>query len=356
LTFAGGNATGEFLVRAAKGGWAFRSKTPVTASDVAVQHAGKTVGRGLDLSLSFLAEHTPGGWQLESTPLTIGSAGQRFATIEAKATWPAKAGQPTVIAGTWNADLKALASQSAIPGTGWITAHSASGDFSASLGAWTNLESKLTVVGPEADQTISANLQAGIGADLAVAFRVPIKITVGSNVSEVAADGTWTSEKAGDRIEVRLSSMNVALEHLQQLVAPLAALGGSPLTADAAVGPGAAPKPAGGRDRIPFWGDWFGSVTVSFDRLRAGDRDFTDARGIFDLDHGSSACETGCGSSRTTAWPRRKDRSRSIPPRNFRTTSKPRRSSARSMPRRCSAIRQPGMIRCSRAVSPSRPR
>ena len=40
---------------------------------------------------------------------------QRLATIEAKATWPAKADQPTVIAGTWNADLKALAAQSAIP-------------------------------------------------------------------------------------------------------------------------------------------------------------------------------------------------------------------------------------------------
>jgi hypothetical protein len=293
FTFAGGNATGECVVRFTQGGWAFRSKTPVTASDVAVQRAGKMVERGLDLSLSFLADHTPGGWQVESTPLTIGSAGQRLATIEAKATWPAKADQPTVIAGTWNADLKALASQSAIPGTGWITARSASGDFSASVGAWTSLEGKLAVVGLEADQTIATNFQAGIGADLSVAFRAPVKITVGSNVSEVSADGTWASEKAGDRIEVRLSSTNVALEHLRQLVAPLAALGGSPLTAGVAVGTGAAQKPAGGRDRIPFWGDWFGSVTVGFDRLRTGDRDLNDVRGIFDIDHGSLRLRDG---------------------------------------------------------------
>ena len=293
FTLVGGDATGEFLVQAAKGGLAVRSKTPVTASAVAVQHAGKTVGRGLDLSLSFLVDHTPGGWQLECKPLTIGSAGQRLATIEAKTTWPAKADQPTAIAGTWNADLKALAAQSAIPGTGWITARSASGAFSANVGAWTSLEGKLAVVGPEADQTISANFQAGIGADLAVAFRAPVKITVGSKVSEVSADGTWTGGKAGDRIDVRLSSMNVALEHLQQLVAPLAALGGSPLTAGAAVGTGGSPKPASGRDQVPFWGDWFGTVTVSFDRLRAGDRDIHGVQGSFDIDHGSLRLRDG---------------------------------------------------------------
>ena len=293
FTFAGGSAKGEFVVRLTQGGVAFRSKTPVTASDAAVQRAGQMVGRGLDLSLSFLADHTPGGWQLESTPLTIGSAGQRLATIEAKISRPAKADQPTVIAGTWNADLKTLASQSAIPGTGWITASSASGDFSASVGAWTSVEGKLAVVGPEADQTIAVNFQAGIGADLAVAFRAPVKITVGSNVSEVSADGTWTSEKTGDRIDVRLSSMNVALEHLQQLVTPLAALGGSPLAAGAAVGTGAAQQPAGGRDGIPFWGDWFGSVTVGFDRMRAGDRDFNDVHGIIDVEHGSLRLRDG---------------------------------------------------------------
>ena len=45
LTFAGGNATGEIIARAANGGLALHSKTPVTASDVAVQYAGKMVGR-----------------------------------------------------------------------------------------------------------------------------------------------------------------------------------------------------------------------------------------------------------------------------------------------------------------------
>jgi hypothetical protein len=293
ITFVGGQAKGAFIVRVTDGGWAFRSKIPVVASDVAVQHGGKMVGRGLDLSLSFLADRTSGGWQLESKPLTIGSAGQRWATIEAKTTWPAKADQPTKITGTWNADLVALAAQSAIPGTGWITARSASGEFSASVGAWTNLEGKLVAVGPEADQTVSASFQANIGADLSVGFHVPVKITLGSSGSEVSADGTWAREKAGDRIEVRLTSTNVALEHLQQLAAPLAALGGSPLIAGAAAGNGGWPKSAGGKDQIPFWGDWNGSVTVGFDRLRAGDRDFNDARGIFDLDHGSLRLRDG---------------------------------------------------------------
>ena len=286
FNFTGGKAKGDFVARTANGGYALRSKTPVTASDVAVQRAGKVVGRGLDLSLSLLADYTSSGWQVECKPLTVGSAGQRLATFETKATCPAKADQPTVIAGTWNADLKALAAQSAIPGTGWITARSASGDFSASVGTWTSLEGKLTVVGPAADQTISTTYQAGIGADLAVAFHAPIKITVGSSASEISADGTWTSEKAGDRIEARLAGANVALEHLQLLVAPLAAIGGSSLAAVTSPG-------AGGRDRVPFWGDWVGSVTLGFDRLRAGDQDLNGVRGRLEIDHGSVRLKDG---------------------------------------------------------------
>ena len=293
FAFAGGNATGEIIARAANGGLALRSKTPVTASDVAVQYAGKMVGRGLDLSLSFLADCTSGGWQVEGLPLTVGSAGQRLATIEAKVTRPAKAGQPTAIAGKWNADLKALATQSAIPGTGWITARSASGDFSATVGALTNVEGKLTVVGPEADQSISVNFQADVGAGLGVAFRAPVKIAVGASVSELSAEGTWISEKAGDRINVRLTGKNVALEHLQQLAAPLAAMGGAPLTAGASAGTGGLQAPGGGRDRIPFWGDWVGSVAVAFDRLREGDQNLNDVRGIFDIDHGSIRLQDG---------------------------------------------------------------
>jgi len=46
------------------------------------------------------------------------------------------------------------------------------------------------------------NFQAGIGADLAVAFRAPVKITVGSNVSEVSRTNVDQREDRG-RIDVR---------------------------------------------------------------------------------------------------------------------------------------------------------
>ena len=293
FTFTGGKAKGDFIVKATNGGYAFRSKAPVTASDVTVQRTGKVVGRGLDLSLALLADCTSDGWQVECKPLTVGSAGQRLATFEAKATYPAKAEQPTVIAATWNADLKALASQSAIPGTGWITARSAAGDFSASVATWINLEGKLSVIGPAADQSISTNYQVGIGADLAVAFHAPIKITVGSSASEISADGTWTNGKDGNRIEARLAGANVAWEHLQLLVAPLAAIGGSPLAASVPAGAGGSQTPAAGRDRIPFWGDWIGSVTLGFDRLKTGGHEFNGVRGTLNLDHGSVRLQDG---------------------------------------------------------------
>ncbi len=293
FSFVGGNATGELVARVPSGGLALRSKTPLIVTGVAVQHAGKMIGHGLDLSLPLLADFNSDGWKMECAPLTVGSAGQHLATIEAKVVRPAKAGQPATIAGTWNADLKALASQSAIPGAGWITARSASGDFSASVGMSTDVAGKLVVIGPAADQSISVNFQAGIGADLAVAFRAPIKITVGSGVSEVTAEGTWVGETAGDRLNLSLTGANVALEHLQQLVAPLVAMGGAPLNAGTSAGTGGPQTPAAGRDRAPFWGDWVGGMTVAFDRLKAGDEDLNGVRGTFDFDHGSIRLQNG---------------------------------------------------------------
>lgn len=278
--FAGGDATGELVVRTADAGFIIRSKAPVVATKVSVQRANATIGRDLDLSAAILAEYAAGGWRVEFTPLTVVSAGQPLATIAAKASWPAKAGAPAAVDGTWNADLKALASQTAIPGLGWITAQSAAGEFSASFARWTNVKGKLAVVGPAADQTISAEFQADVGAGPALSFRAPIKIALGANASELTTAGTWTREAAGDRVNMSVSGKQVALEHLQSLVAPLTALG-------------SAPSAVGAKDRIPFWGDWIGNVSVAFDRLRAGDRDFDGVRGVFGLDHRSIRLQDG---------------------------------------------------------------
>jgi len=295
FTFAGGDATGEFVVRAANGGFALRPKTPFTAVGVSVQRAGRILGRGLDLSLSLLADYAPKGWQVQWAPFTVSSAGRRLATIEAKASRLAEADQPIAITGTWSADLEALASRPAIPGISWIKGRSASGDFSVSVETSTEVEGKLAVVGHDPGHSITSSVHADVDADGAVSFLAPVKIAFGSNVSEVSAEGTWTGEEAGPRVDVKLTGEKVALEHLGLLAAPLVAAGNILLPASSAAGAGGLQTPAGVRDRIPFWGDWVGRVKVAFDRLRAGDHDLDGVTGTFDVDHGSIHLENGRG-------------------------------------------------------------
>jgi hypothetical protein len=295
FTLTGADMTGEFVVRTANGEFALHSKAPLTAAGVSVQRAGKTWGQGLDLSLSLLADFAPKGWQMQWAPLTIGSGGRRLATIEAKASRIAQADQPIVIAGTWNADLEALASQPAIPGISWTRGLSASGDFSASVGGSTEADVKLAVTGHDPGHVITASAHADVDADGTIAFLAPIKIAFGSSVSEVAAQGTWAGEESEVQFDVKLTGENVALEHLALLAAPLAATGSAGLPANSAARPGGAQTSAGARDQIPFWGDWTGRVKFAFDRMKAGDDNFSDVAGTFEFDHGSIHLEGGQG-------------------------------------------------------------
>ncbi len=69
-----------------------------------------------------------------------------------------------------------------------------------------------------------------------------------------------------------------------------AAAGGLPLAAAAG-----AETPSRVRDRIPFWGEWGGRVTVAFDRLKAGDMTFDGVGGIIQVDPRSVHIEEGRG-------------------------------------------------------------
>ncbi|MGD1030829.1 MAG: hypothetical protein ABSA05_06765 [Opitutaceae bacterium] len=293
LAFAGGIANGEFAVRAANGELALRSKAPITAAGVSLLDSGRVVARDLDLSLSLLAGFSSNGWQAEGAPLTLGSAGRRLATLNAKAARPGGADQPIAITGTWDADLEALAALPAVPGARWITGRSASGDFSASVGGGTEVDAKLTALGHDPGKSIAGSIHADFNADGSIGFLAPFKVAFGSSASDLSAEGTWSRDQAGARIEAKLTGQSVALEHLRLLAAMAASAAGAPVSADLAPGPDR--KPAEARDRIPFWGDWTGSLTVGFDRMRAGDRDYVDVGGTFVADPRSLRLQYGRG-------------------------------------------------------------
>jgi hypothetical protein len=292
LAFSGGEAAADFIVRSTDAGFAVRTKAPLTASGVAIQRAGRMAAQDLELSVPVSANIGAQEWTFQSSPLTVDSGARQLASIEAKGSWPMM-GKPIEISGTWKADLEALASLPAVPGLNWIAGRSASGDFKADVGASSDLECKMVLIGHDPAHTVSATVNADEDPGGAGEVLAPVKISFGSDVSDISVEVSWAGEKFEPRSEIKLSSESVSLAHLRLLAAPFAAAGGVPLASRSASG--GMRSSAGARDSFPFWGDWVGRVTIAFDRLRTGDQDFTDVGGSFEVDHGSIQLEGGHG-------------------------------------------------------------
>lgn len=295
FSFASGTLVGDFHVQAANGSFALRPKAAFTATGVSLEHQREIVARALDLSLTPRADYTPDGWQLQCAPLTVSQGGKRLLTLEGKRTPAGGESRPAVFTGTWSADLDTLGAAIEIPGLASIPAHSASGDLTATLGRTTKWESTLIFLGPEADHSVTLKLSANLEADRAIAFRAPIKIVQGSQVSEISASGTLTHTRTAHGIDLTLSAKSADLEHLRWFAAPLAAVGGARASGRAAAsapasnaGSGSeARRPESAKDRSPFWGDWRGHVALAFDELKVGDEHFKEVRGTVYLEPGS---------------------------------------------------------------------
>lgn len=288
LALGGGDATGDFVVKAANGGFALRSKAPLVASGVSVARAGQMLAQGLDLSLTMLAEKTVDGWQAQGAPLMVSSSGRRLATFEAKVSSPTGADGRISMAGTWNADLEALAAQPALFGAQWIKGRSASGEFFVNFGRMTEVKGKLTMFGHTPDRTVTMSMRGSADAYGGVAFHAPVTIALGAGASDFSADGTWTREKAGGRrLDLELVGVNVALEHLGLLAGSLPVAGGVALPEILAAAPGGPRSLVPVRDQRPFWGDWIGRVRVECYRLQVGTHELNEVAGTFDVDHGS---------------------------------------------------------------------
>jgi hypothetical protein len=280
VAFTSGDLAGEFTAQAANGGFHLRAQAPFTARGVSVQDGPYELGRDLDLSWSLLADYAHEGWQIQAAPLTVSRAGQRLATVDATASRPAEPTHPAAITATWSADLQAMAAQPAASTARWIVGRTASGDFSATFGAPAKLEGKLAVMGHDAAHSITASFSAERDETNQVTFHAPLKIALGSSVSDVTVEGLWIKQESGGGINLTVSGENVALEHLQLLIAPLLA------------NREASPSNQG-RDVAPFWGNWAGPVSFSFDRLRVGQQEIKNVRATLDVAAGSIRLENG---------------------------------------------------------------
>jgi hypothetical protein len=292
LSFGAGDAAGEFTLHSADGAYTMRAKAPFTAKNVSLLRSAAAVARNLDLAMAVSADFRAKQWQFQWSPITVDSDGHRLATIDAKGSLPLGANAAIAVSGSWKADLDALASLRSVPALNWVTGRSASGDFTGSVGAASELECKMVVVGHDASHTVNATVNADEDASGAGELLAPVKVAFGADVSDISVEATWAADKSEPRAEIKLTSDSVSLDHLRLLAAPLAAAGGVALPSRSSAG-GASWSSAGVRDQAPFWGDWVGRLAVTFEKLRTGDQDLTDVGGSFEVDHGSVELEGG---------------------------------------------------------------
>ena len=286
LGFTRGRASGEFVVKATDEGFALHMKQAFAATGISVQKGGRIVAQGLDVSAPLRANTTPRGWELQCSPLTIGSAGKQLAVIEAKVDRVSGAELPIAVNGTWKADLDNLNSRAAFPEMDWLTARSASGDFSGKMGAWTEWEGNLTVVGHDPTHRATAKLRAEIDADGSGTLVAPLEFAFGHDISDTSVDADWRTGEKRQWVELKLTGKDAAVEHLRLLAAPLAAAGGVPFRTNKTARGATAASADLTRDRVPFWGDWIGRATIAFNRLRWGKDDYGDVGGTVKVDHG----------------------------------------------------------------------
>ncbi|MSU66692.1 MAG: hypothetical protein EXS38_11450 [Opitutus sp.] len=277
LSGTGNAARSDFILRSAEGRVSVQSKTPLTATNISLGNDGQPLAEKIDLSAMLQAASTDRGWEIHCVPLIISSAGRQSARLEGSATTPSGSDQGITLAGTWETDLAALTLQPGLSEISWLKGRSAAGDFSTHFGTWFDLKGKLTAMGLEPNHAVTASVNVDIDGAGRLSFVAPLKIFFGSNVSDFSLEGKRTGQGAGAELYVDLTGENVTLDHLGLLAAPFAA--------SQNLGPGP--------DRVPFWSEATGRVTLAFRKFHAWDQDYQDVGGTFSLDRGSLRLEGG---------------------------------------------------------------
>ena len=290
----GGDAQGEFVMRAEEGRLVLRAKVPLRSVGVAVSASGRRLATGLDVSAFVLADYAPQGWQFQLAPLELRSGGVRVASLEARFGRLAGADRAVKAAGSWSASLPALLSQPGAAALPRLTGGDASGSFEASLGPTREVRVKLELrnLAPAAGSdamlpVVTSEVRADFAADGSVMFGVPIHMDFGSRETDVALTGTVATGANGRRLEATLGGTRF-------LPADLPALGALFCRGDGSAGPSADPaRPAAA---APFWPAVRGRIAVKIEDLSLDAFDLRDIRGTLLIDESSLAVEGGSAS------------------------------------------------------------
>ena len=291
LELRGGDAQGEFVMRAEEGRLALRTKVPLRCAGVALAASGRPLAAGLDLSAYVLADYAPQGWQFQLAPLEVRSGGVRVVSLDARFGRLAGADRAVKAAGSWSVSLPALLSQPGAAAYPRLTGGDASGSFEASLGSTREIRVKLALAnlapaaGIEAQlPAVTSEIRADFEPDGRVRFGAPIHMDFGGRTSDLAFTGTASRDANGRYLEATLGGTRFQ-------TADLPALGALFCRGDAGVGEPADPaRPA---PAAPFWPAVRGRIAVKVEDLALDALDLRDLRGTLLVDASSLSVEAG---------------------------------------------------------------
>ena len=255
FTFVGGDIRGEITATARNGGFAIRTKSPLTTVGASLTRAGKPWLRAVDLSVNFSGDYTPRGWQAELAPLTARSGERTLLVLEAKAGQLAGRNQPIKSAGKFSASLPAVLRQPVAAGMAQLTRGNATGEFVVSLDSTRAIQVKIALTDLATDPkltteklpSLSAELRADIAAEGKITLNAPLLIERDGRKSDLNIEGSLTLEKDGVAIDARATSTLFVVDDAKILGAPFVPSSQS-APAEGAVksaGPDAAPPWAG---------------------------------------------------------------------------------------------------------------
>ena len=147
------------------------------------------------------------------------------------------------------------------------------------------MDCKAVVIGTTPGTSLSVDGHVDVGADGTVTLFVPVKIASGTSASDLTLEGTLAGDAADRRVDAKLTGGTVSLDDLRLVAGPLAAFGGGVPGAEA----------ARRVDREPFWGGLSGRLVLSFDHLKAANREFSEVTGRIDSDGGMLRLRNGRG-------------------------------------------------------------
>ncbi|MDB6169816.1 MAG: hypothetical protein JWM88_2680 [Verrucomicrobia bacterium] len=290
VAIAGGDVRGEFFAGARNGGFALRSKAPLTVDHLSVSRGEHgAVLSAVDLSLTASGDYTPQGWQLEIAPFTVRSGDSTLLSLEAKMGQLAGVRQPVKMTGKWTGQLPAIFRQPFAAGSARLDQGDAEGNFAASIAEKQGVELRLAVknlaaAGAPALPSVTFDLRADREPDGKISFNAPLVLERDGRKSDLLCSGTVVKAVAGLVVDARLSSEFLAVEDAQ-LLAGLVGGGAAPAQPSA---------PVAAAD--PFWAGVTGQVALGLKKVVYNSQfQVTDIAGTLRIEAGGLKLVNGRG-------------------------------------------------------------